>query len=108
MAAMSELDRLKEQVAYLKFWQGIVVVTDISLSGWLISASDTAAPLTFALAIAGVVLLSLGYCGSASPNRAPHRSNRKGIAMEIIVALVMFGVVLVIFGVALDAARRAK
>jgi len=28
--------------------------------------------------------------------------------MEIIVALVMFGVVLVIFGVALDAARRAK
>lgn len=30
------------------------------------------------------------------------------MAMEIIVALVMFGVVLVIFGVALDAARRAK
>jgi len=28
--------------------------------------------------------------------------------MEIVVALVMFGVVLVIFGVALDAARRAK
>ena len=23
---MSELDRLKEQVAYLKFWQGIMVV----------------------------------------------------------------------------------
>ena len=57
---MSELDRLKEQVAYLKFWQGIVVVTNISLSGWLISASDTAAPLTFVLAIAGVALLSVG------------------------------------------------
>ncbi len=57
---MPELDRLKEQVAYLKFWQGIVVVTDISLGGWLISASDTAAPLTFVLAVAGVVLLSLG------------------------------------------------
>ena len=28
---MSELDRLKEQLAYLKFWQGIMVVTDISL-----------------------------------------------------------------------------
>ncbi len=55
-----ELDRLKEQVSYLKFWQGIVVVTDISLGGWLISASDTAAPLTFILAVAGVVLLSLG------------------------------------------------
>ena len=57
---MSELDRLREQIAYLKFWQGIVVVTDISLAGWLISASDTAALLTFALAVAGVVLLSLG------------------------------------------------
>ena len=56
---MSELDRLKEQVAYLKFWQGIVVVTDISLGGWLVSASDTTTPLTFALAIAGVVLLSI-------------------------------------------------
>ena len=31
------LDRLKEEVAYFKFWQGIVVVTDISLLGWLIS-----------------------------------------------------------------------
>ena len=57
---MSELDRLKEQIAYLKFWQGIVVVTDISLAGWLISASNTAALLTVVLAIAGVVLLSVG------------------------------------------------
>ena len=57
---VSELDRLKEQLAYLKFWQGIVVVTDISLAGWLVSASDTAALFTVVLAIAGVVLLSVG------------------------------------------------
>ena len=57
---MSELDRIKEQLAYLKFWQGIVVVTDISLAGRLISASDTAARLAVILAVAGVVLLSLG------------------------------------------------
>lgn len=57
---MPELDRLKEQVAYLKFWQGIVVVTDISLTGWLITASDTASRLAVVLAIAGVALLSLG------------------------------------------------
>jgi integron integrase len=43
---MSELDHLKEEVAYLKFWLGIVVVTDISLAGWLISSADTAAPYT--------------------------------------------------------------
>jgi len=57
---MSDLDRLKEQLAYLKFWQGIVVVTDISLAGWLVSASNTAAFFTVVLAIAGVVLLSVG------------------------------------------------
>ena len=33
---MSELDRLKEQLAYLEFWQGIMVVTEISLVGWFI------------------------------------------------------------------------
>ena len=57
---MSELDHLKEQVAYLKFWQGIVVVTDISLAGWLISSSDSAASITVFLALAGIVLLSAG------------------------------------------------
>lgn len=57
---MPELDRLKEQVAYLKFWQGIVVVTDISLTGWLITASATATRLTVILAVVGVALLSLG------------------------------------------------
>jgi hypothetical protein len=36
---MPELDRLKEQLAYLKFWQGIMVVTDISLVGWLVSTA---------------------------------------------------------------------
>jgi hypothetical protein len=34
---MSELDVTKEQIAYLKFWLGVMVVTDISLFGWLIS-----------------------------------------------------------------------
>ena len=55
-----ELDRLKEQVAYLKFWQGIMVVTDISLVGWLVSTADSAAPLSGALAIVGVVVLTTG------------------------------------------------
>lgn len=57
---MSELDRLKEQVAYLKFWQGIMAVTDISVVGWLVSTADGARPLTVALAIVGVVLLTCG------------------------------------------------
>lgn len=36
---MSKLERLKEQLAYLKFWQGVMVVTDISLVGWLDSTA---------------------------------------------------------------------
>ena len=57
---MSELDHLREEVAYLKFWLGVVVVTDISLAGWLISSSDTAAPYTVFFAVAGLILLSAG------------------------------------------------
>lgn len=57
---VSELDRFREEVAYLKFWQGIVVVTDISVAGWLISASDSASTLTFVLALAGLAGLTIG------------------------------------------------
>jgi hypothetical protein len=57
---MSKLDHLKEEVAYLKFWLGIVVVTDISLAGWLISSSDVAAPYTVFFAVLGLILLSAG------------------------------------------------
>ena len=39
---MSELDVAKEKIAYLKVWLGILVVTDISTFGWLISNVDTA------------------------------------------------------------------
>ncbi len=57
---MSELDHFKEELAYLKFWQGIAVVTDISLAGWLISSSETAAPYTVLFAAVGVLVLSAG------------------------------------------------
>ncbi len=57
---MSELDHLKEEVAYLKFWLGIVVVTDISLAGWLLSSSETAASYTVFFAVMGLILLSAG------------------------------------------------
>ena len=35
-AEMSELDVLKEKIAYLKLWLSVMVVTDISLVGWLL------------------------------------------------------------------------
>ena len=36
---MSELDRVKEQLVYLRFWLGIMVATEIALVGWLISTA---------------------------------------------------------------------
>ena len=57
---MPELDRLKAQVAYLKLWQGIMVVTDISLVGWLASAADGTRPVLVALAVITVALVTTG------------------------------------------------
>ena len=56
---MPELDRLKEEVAYLKFWQGLAVVILVSIAGWLITNGAGAEPWTFGLAIAGVVWLGI-------------------------------------------------
>ncbi len=42
---MSELDIAKEKIAYLKIWLGILLVTDISVFGWLVSSLGTAAAL---------------------------------------------------------------
>jgi len=60
MKSMSDLDRLKEQLVYLRLWLGIVVVAEISLVGWLASAVDSASSRLLALAIAAAVLLGLG------------------------------------------------
>jgi len=57
---MSELDRIKEQLVYLRFWLGIMVVTEITLVGWLISTPNTADPVLWSLAAVGVILLGFG------------------------------------------------
>ena len=57
---MSELDVIKEQIAYLKLWLGILVVTDISLVGWFISnISITSRVLIFG-ALIGIILVTFG------------------------------------------------
>ncbi len=41
---MSEINVIaKERIAYLKLWLGIMIITDISLAGWLISNFNSAA-----------------------------------------------------------------
>jgi hypothetical protein len=57
---VSELDRLKEQLVYLRFWLGIMVVTEITLVGWLISTPTSVDPVLWSLAAVGAVLLGVG------------------------------------------------
>lgn len=56
---MSKLDLAKEQIAYLKFWLGVMVVTDISLVGWLVSSADTAPAHKIGGALLAVVVITL-------------------------------------------------
>lgn len=51
---MSELDFFREQIAYLKLWLGIMVVTDISLIGWFVGNYGTAS-----VSLLGVDLLAI-------------------------------------------------
>ena len=57
---MPELDRLKEHLAYLKYWQGIMVISNISLIGWLVSTGDTARTVNLVWALIGIAALSSG------------------------------------------------
>ncbi len=57
---MSELDRLKEQLVYLRFWLGIMVVTEITLVGWLISTPTGANPMLWFIGAFGALLLGVG------------------------------------------------
>jgi len=56
---MSELDVAKEKIAYLKVWLGILLVTDISTFGWLVSNVDSAAALLLWAAVVVVVALTV-------------------------------------------------
>ncbi len=53
---MSELDVLKEKIAYLKLWLSIIVVTDISLVGWLLGNYTLA---SWPLIVGDVVAISV-------------------------------------------------
>ena len=57
---MSEIDRLKEQLTYLRFWLGIMVVTEITLVGWLISTPIRSDATLWFMGVFGAFLLGSG------------------------------------------------
>jgi len=55
---MSELDVVKETIAYLKFWLGVMVVSDISLVGWLLSNAGVASEFKVYGAVLGIGVIT--------------------------------------------------
>ena len=55
---MPELDSLKEELAYVRLWLGLLAVSEISLLGWTASAVKTV-PLRL-LSLATVVIMVVG------------------------------------------------
>lgn len=56
---MSEIGTTKETIAYLKFWLGgVMVVSDVSLVGWLLSNSSVGSGLRFYGAVLAVVVIT--------------------------------------------------
>jgi hypothetical protein len=56
---MSKIDKAKEQLAYFKFWLGVMVVTDISLVGWLVSSAEAASIHKVGGAVVAVVVITV-------------------------------------------------
>jgi hypothetical protein len=73
-SAVSELDHLREEVAYLKFWLGVLVVAGVSIAGWLVLSFDTAAGYDVLVALCGLILLAAGIV--VLNRRIEHRISR--------------------------------
>ena len=57
---MSRVDRLKEEIGWLKVPFGILTVVDASLLGWLAQSYPKATPTLIVAASAAVILVSGG------------------------------------------------
>ena len=66
MLIMSELEVLKERISYLKFWQGLLMATNIGLVGWLLSNGISAHPVR---KVGGIILAAGLALGTAVLHR---------------------------------------
>jgi hypothetical protein len=57
---MPKLDAVKEAIGYLKLWLGVMVVTDISLVGWIVSNAGRASVLLFTAGCLAAILVTSG------------------------------------------------
>lgn len=57
---MSDLDGLREEIAYLKLWLGIMIVTGVSLIGWLLGNFRSAHWMLVFGGFLGLVFMGFG------------------------------------------------
>jgi multisubunit Na+/H+ antiporter MnhE subunit len=57
---MTQIDLLKEKISYLKLWLGIIVVTDISLVGWLIGNYTVSTRTLIVGDVVAILVVSFG------------------------------------------------
>ncbi|MFC0267206.1 hypothetical protein [Kushneria aurantia] len=57
---MPKLDGLKEELAYLKLWLGILIVTAISLVGWLLTSFHSASWFLLLGGFAALLSIAIG------------------------------------------------
>ncbi|MBV8774619.1 MAG: hypothetical protein JO166_20125 [Deltaproteobacteria bacterium] len=99
---MAEIDTIKEQIANLKFWLGIMVVTDISLFGWLISHAGRT---SFILVFSWLARRDCEYGWACTPPSSDRNSDRNittVVIMDAITAILLVAVSLVFLGIVFD------
>jgi hypothetical protein len=57
---MPKLDGLKEELAYLRLWLGMLAVAEMSLIGWTASAVETASARLLSLSVIVIIVLGVG------------------------------------------------
>ncbi len=57
--AMPELDKIKEEIAHLRMWLGVLLVADISVFGWAVSNYGSVKNILIVLAVNGIMALSV-------------------------------------------------
>jgi len=102
---MSELDVAKEQIAYLKLWLGIMVVTDISLIGWFIGNYEHASASLLVTDLLAVAVVSVGIMVL---HDREDRAFEESIIMEYVAALLLIAVPVLFVYLALDATRLLR
>ena len=56
---MGKIDEVKEELNYLKVWLGIVVITAISLTSWLVNNYELSSNIKIAGDIVAIIALTI-------------------------------------------------